>query len=112
MAEYIDREELIRDIISDMALFMGTPDDVQKHDEQCIRAISYIESATGADVVPVVHGRWEWLGPNRLVADCMCGTCSACKVRSKYIVNTMLCPNCGAKMDIKDGDDNDGESVD
>lgn len=47
----------------------------------------------------VVHGRWEWLGPNRLVTDCMCGTCSACKVRSKYIVNTMLCPNCGARMD-------------
>jgi len=54
-----------------------------------------------ADVAPVVHGRWEWLGPNRLVTDCMCGTCSACKVRSKYIVNTMLCPNCGAKMDEK-----------
>ena len=58
-----------------------------------------IEDAPAADVAPVVHGRWEWLGPNRLIADCMCGTCSACKVRSKYIVNTMLCPNCGAKMD-------------
>lgn len=57
-----------------------------------------------ADVAPVVHGRWEWLGPNRLVTDCMCGTCSACKVRSKYIVNTMLCPNCGAKMDLDGGD--------
>lgn len=55
--------------------------------------------AKAADVAPVRHGRWEWLGPNRLVTDCMCGTCSACKVRSKYIVNTMLCPNCGAKMD-------------
>lgn len=57
--------------------------------------------APAADVAPVVHGRWEWLGPNRLVTDCMCGTCSACKVRSKYIVNTMLCPNCGAKMDLE-----------
>ena len=57
-----------------------------------------------ADVAPVVHGRWEWLGPNRLVTDCMCGTCSACKIRSKYIVNTMLCPNCGAKMDGGGGD--------
>ena len=58
-----------------------------------------IRKLPAADVAPVVHGRWEWLGPNRLVTDCMCGTCSACKVRSKYIVNTMLCPNCGAKMD-------------
>ena len=64
---------------------------------------SAIINAPAADVSPVVHGRWEWLGPNRLVTNCMCGTCSACKVRSKYIVNTMLCPNCGAKMDGGDG---------
>lgn len=61
-------------------------------------------SIPAADVAPVVHGRWEWLGPNRLVTDCMCGTCSACRVRSKYIVNTMLCPNCGAKMDGRETD--------
>nr|DAZ67924.1 MAG TPA: zinc-ribbon containing domain protein [Caudoviricetes sp.] len=54
---------------------------------------------TAADVAPVRHGKWEWLGPNMLVRGCMCGTCSACKVRSKYIVNTALCPHCGAKMD-------------
>lgn len=51
------------------------------------------------DVAPVKHGRWEFLGPNMLNRGCMCGTCSACKVRSEYIVNTGLCPNCGAKMD-------------
>ena len=51
------------------------------------------------DAVPVVHARWEWLGPNRLVPECMCGTCSNCKVRTKYIVNRAICPNCGAKMD-------------
>ena len=60
---------------------------------------SAIINAPAADVAPVVHGRWEFLGPNRLIKECMCGTCSVCKVRSKYIVNTMLCPNCGAKMD-------------
>ena len=53
-----------------------------------------------ADVAPVVHGRWEFLGPNRLIKECLCGTCSVCKVRSKYIVNPALCPNCGAKMDL------------
>lgn len=59
----------------------------------------YLANAPTVDAVEVVHGRWEWLGPNRLVPECMCGTCSACKVRSKYIVNTDICPNCGAKMD-------------
>ena len=48
---------------------------------------------------PVRHGRWEFLGPNRLIGDCMCGTCSVCKVRCKYIVNKNICPNCGANMD-------------
>lgn len=63
------------------------------------KAAQMLEKLPAADVAPVVHGRWEFLGPNRLIGECMCGTCSVCKVRSKYIVNTMLCPNCGAKMD-------------
>ena len=51
----------------------------------------------------VRHGRWEFLGPNRLIKSCMCGTCSVCHVRSVYIVNTAICPNCGARMD-KEGE--------
>lgn len=97
MAEYIDREELIRDIISDMALFMGTPDDVQKHDEQCNRAISYIESATGADVVPVVHGRWG-TGRFNLETGNYEEQCTRCRNFSKEY-GKPYCPNCGAKMD-------------
>ena len=54
------------------------------------------------EFVEVRHARWEFLGPNVLVRGCMCGTCSVCKVRCKYIVNTGLCPNCGAKMDLKE----------
>ena len=69
----------------------------------CGEGIEAINVIPAADVAPVVHGRWEFLGPNRLIKECMCGTCSACKVRSKYIVNTMLCPNCGAMMDRGDG---------
>lgn len=96
MSKYIDREELIRDIISDMALFMGTPDDVQKHDEQCNRAISYIESATGADVVPVVHGRWE----EYLIPNILC--CSNCDWGIDPLCKSPYCPNCGAKMNEKE----------
>ena len=64
-----------------------------------VREISaYVDLAPAVDAVPIVHGQWEFLGPNRLNKECMCGTCSVCKVRSKYIVNTALCPNCGAQM--------------
>lgn len=85
MAEYIERKAAL--------------DAVHKWCDPCGAAVEAVLSVPAADAAPVVHGRWEWLGPNRLVTDCMCGTCSACKARSKYIVNTMLCPNCGAKMD-------------
>ena len=64
--------------------------------------IDEIENMDAADVAEVRHGRWEFLGPNRLNRNCMCGTCSACHVRSKYIVNTAICPNCGARMDKED----------
>lgn len=85
MAEYIERGAFI-ELVKDIPMWGSV-------------AAMFADRIPAADVAPVVHGRWEWLGPNRLVADCMCGTCSACKVRSKYIVNTMLCPNCGALMD-------------
>lgn len=92
MAEYIQRSYIRKMAMFEMAYTMETETDAAV-------VLRMIDDAPAADVAPVVHGQWEWLGPNRLVADCMCGTCSACKVRSKYIVNTMLCPNCAAKMD-------------
>lgn len=38
-----------------MAEFIGAPDDVQRHDEQCNYAINMIEDAPAADVVLVVR---------------------------------------------------------
>ena len=99
MAEYIKREVAIARLTKvEVTNKLATMTDAKRE----------IAEMPAADVAPVVHGRWEWLGPNRLVTDCLCGTCSACKVRSKYIVNTMLCPNCGAKMD---GGDSDAKSM-
>lgn len=92
MAEYIEREALLDDL--DAAAKHGGMGAIISQTLQ-----RYVKRTPAADVAPVVQGRWEFLGPNRLNKECMCGTCSACKVRSKYIVNTMLCPNCGAKMD-------------
>ena len=85
MAEYIEREAFI-EAVKEIPMWGSV-------------AVMFADSIPAADVAPVVHGRWEFLGPNSLIKECMCGTCSVCKVRSKYIVNTMLCPNCGAIMD-------------
>lgn len=99
MAEYIDREALLNHIRDVYCADCNSYNGVRCRACSTGDAIDMIEDAPAADVAPVVHGRWEFLGPNRFIKECMCGTCSVCKVRSKYIVNTVLCPNCGAKMD-------------
>ena len=55
------------------------------------------------DVAPVVHGRWvEHFDEME---------CPVCKRQWNYCDNDTntfnFCPNCGAKMDIKNGGDND-----
>lgn len=100
MAECIERDTLLK------VLENAEPDIYEDYGDGVVEwgfvrgtIQDMINSIPTADVVPVVYGRWEFFGPNRLIKECMCGTCSVCKVRSKYIVNTMLCPNCGTKMD-------------
>lgn len=106
MAEYIDREALVRQIICSMTEFVGAPDDVQKHDEQCNYAINMIEDAPAADVAPVVHGRiiesWN-TGRSKRKFSC-CGTDYTTMTQWMW---PKYCPNCGARMDIQNGGDND-----
>ena len=100
MKEYIERAVAVQEL---EVLRQG----YEMHDDcdelvarRCRDALSAVPAA---DVAEVRHGRWEFLGPNRLIKSCMCGTCSVCHVRSVYIVNTAICPNCGARMD-KEGE--------
>ena len=64
-----------------------------------IRAL--IDTAPTVDAVPVVHGRWELVDeaePRRY-------GCSRCSCLSWY-GTYRYCPNCGAKMDGGEADDN------
>jgi len=55
-----------------------------------------IETAPTLDVMPVVHGRWEYeRGDPTLVP------CSVCRFLMLRYNTTNYCPNCGAKMDAK-----------
>lgn len=73
--------------------------------DERLHIVKDITSIPTAEVAEVKHGRWEFLGPNRLIKGCMCGTCSVCHIRSKYIENTAICPNCSARMDKEDEHD-------
>ena len=53
--------------------------------------------APAADVVPVRHGRWNWIGFNIECSECGHMPYFECTEMPNY------CPNCGALMD-KDGD--------
>ena len=104
MAEYIDRErtvELLRSLGNrEYRKEKGTIQDA-------IKMISYPEYTPAADVAPVVHGRWI---PFHSEAAGDIQYCSACEIG--FDAKTDYCPHCGAKMGIKDGGDNDGDSVD
>lgn len=104
MAEYIERSYIRKMAMFEMAYTMETETDAAV-------VLRMIDDAPAADVAPVVHGRWEdsideWLGTDVY-------TCSKC--RESYVLAEgtpkenlwHYCPNCGAKMDIKDGGGND-----
>ena len=82
MAEYIDREKLLRDIDH-----YHVSDGKFQH---------WVEIQLAADVAPVMHG--EWIG--KPISGYSSVRCSNC--RTVYSDNNgrwNCCPHCGAKMD-------------
>ena len=79
-------------------------------------ALSEIDRAPTVDAKPVRHGRWIW-NPDGMDWGLGAWCCSKCKAKAetwwandpKY--NPFLCSgghfcgNCGARMDLKDGDE-------
>ena len=99
MKEYIDREAAIslsKDIIVPQASGVD-----YKHrciDPQDIREIP------GADVVPVVRGKWERKRYGPWASGLKCSECELLFDIATDQPSWNYCPNCGAKMD---GDSDD-----
>lgn len=91
MAEYIDREAALMKLMQDGC---------------SAKNLQSILDIPGADVAPVVHGRWRESG--HLLECQSCG-----EIYSRLGGNAgklwNYCPNCGAKMD--GGADNNGNSL-
>lgn len=113
MAEYINRDAAIslikqygHDAIAGGRHSLDTVDD-------CIELANRIEALPTADVAPVVHGWWEgvdssywrWTPSGGVSISHITYSCGRCGYGT--VVKTHYCPNCGAKMDIKDGGGND-----
>lgn len=99
MAEYIEREFVCGDCI---------------HADVCEEAETLVGFSrdniaycgmflNAADVPPVRHGRWEWLGRRAVEygyeKHLRCSVCG----RTKWYYDANDCPNCGAKMDLGGG---------
>lgn len=103
MAEYIDRE-------TQRKILKGWRDaHADVNDEQGCGLLEdviwEVDAQSAADVVPVVHGRWEMRQTGRRTDTGVeyKAYCTACNEPNKQY-QPPFCPHCGAKMDGK-GDD-------
>ena len=110
MAEYIDRTALGIGY-ADPKAFINPA-----HADGWNTAIQIINEAPAADVAPVVHGRWIY-NPNGMDWNLGAWQCSVCKCNNNnlpgndkhnpYIFQgSNYCPNCGAKMDGEEHNNN------
>lgn len=100
MVEYIDREVLLKDI-EESVVFTVRSDKPSLEIRGANKIIDRLKVAPTADVVEVRYGEWK---------GCECSVCGKVSptvhldVENEYkIRKTPYCPNCGAKMDGKDG---------
>lgn len=96
MAEYLDRAVCLSILRAkaNMAVLMDAAPYFEK-------AAQMLEKLPSADVAPVVHGVWVRVHKIDPISGYRCSKC-------RHIVGfdlTPYCPNCGAKMDGKDGGD-------
>lgn len=101
MAEYIEREALLKAVASWRTVVKSLYDSGY---DDCINSIEdTVSDAPAADVAPVVHAKWIPQYVSRLGLTDMFA-CSECNktvrtFRKSDKCSDLYCSNCGAKMD-------------
>lgn len=93
MPEYIDRANLIARI---KYYVTHTPEDSGEHYAYSV-VLNEVLNCPAADVVPVVHGKWEVIHVKNHWDKARCSACK--RVFESYEWGSNYCPVCGAKMD-------------
>ena len=98
MAEYIEREALMRRIKEIHCAECDSYHGVRCRACWVDDTLGYIDSEPAADVSPVRHARWEVVvgsdGKEHMV-------CTGCRKQQDLTGVFSYCPNCGAKMDLE-----------
>lgn len=97
MAEYIDREALIKKLrIMPIPKQAGSANTWLDNCAAGVNAaIREVASFPAADVAPVVHGWWNIT--KGMIENAVCSNCG--RHFQSYYEAYHFCPNCGAKMD-------------
>ena len=100
MAEYIERGALMRQIKEIHCAECNSYHGVRCRACWVDDTFDYIDSEPAADVAPVQHAKWEIVvgsnGKEYMV-------CTGCRKQQDLTGVFSYCPNCGAKMDEKEG---------
>lgn len=95
MAEYIEREALMRKIKEIHCAECDSYHGVRCRACWVDDTLNYIDSEPAADVAPVRHGRWLCVDTDTE----QFFLCNRCKKKEYWESN--YCPNCGCKMDLE-----------
>lgn len=102
MSKYIDADKLIEELeAGSMPIYQANISGILG-DKDCIK--DYIKRTPAADVQQVKHGRWLQLSDDDQYEGSY--LCSECRTEETFFDESSFsnyCPNCGAKMDGKDG---------
>ena len=105
----IDADKAVPDIRFILDNLVGDSDWLQGYALGLSAAIDAICEAHTIDAVPVVHGRWYRHNKKKHGDTCYhCSVCEKMAFTDCWVWElTDYCPNCGAKMDGKDGADDE-----
>ena len=105
MAKYIDRDSLIewlkRIRLIDLSDGLGICRVIMEDDFK--KAIKNMPENIIVDVAPVRHGRWIDKGEYAVCTECGGRSGTQYDGVEPIPLMTQFCPNCGAKMDEKEG---------
>ena len=101
MVKYIPKQETISALINEA----NTHKNPIKR--AYARAAAIIEQIPATDIQPVKHGVWKFYKNNGIYDTYKCSICKESfelSMDADISQEIRYCPNCGARMDLKDGD--------